>query len=746
MNIRRQILLLPLAVVVIACALMAAGMFAIGTKTDHVTRARELEVAEATLRGAIAQKLTDALDRAESIAALPAVQAAVAARDDAALEGLLAPAWAALRDQTGVEQLQVHIPPATSLIRIHDLAKRGDDLSGFRKMVVDANGRGISLKGIEAGRAGLGARGVAIIKSGGKPVGTVEVGLDIGAAFLSELAVRSGYDFEFYALPKPGQPVLTAEDAGAARLASTQNMPPLLGAAQLEALRRGGSFDANVDISGAHHMMRAVALQDYAGVPVGVITVAAPTAIYDAINQTSALMAAGVSLLALMIGAAIAWGFGRGIVGQITGLARVTAALAQGARDVAIPGLGRGDALGDMARALEVFAANQREAERMQEALREEEENARRAEAARRAQEAEAEALRAAQQAEAEALRQQREAEAHEAQRRRAEEAQARLDEQARVVSVLAEGLETLAQGDLARPIAEALPGDYERLRLNFNATIEQLAAALRAINASAARIDGEAVAIARANEDLSQNTERNAATLEQTAAALNQLTVSVRSAAEGASAARDLAAGARSDAESGVGVVNQAVEAMSQIEGSAQSISRITGVIDDIAFQTNLLALNAGVEAARAGEAGRGFAVVASEVRALAQRSSEAAKEISALIAASDQQVRSGVALVSQTGAALAKIVSSVRDISDRVTEIAVSAGEQAGGIAEINAAVNQLDRTTQQTAAMFDRTAESSRALVQESAGLIDAVRIFRLEPETRPAAPPHQAFAAE
>ncbi len=729
MNIRRQILLLPLAVVVIACGLMGAGMYVIGAKTDAVTRARELEIAETQLRDAIAQKLSDALDRAESLAALPPVQAAMAARDDAALEALLAPAWAAMRDQTGVEQLQFHIPPATSLIRIHDLKKRGDDLSAFRKMVVDANARGISLKGLEAGRAGVGARGVAIVKSGGKPVGTVEVGLAVGGDFLSDLAARSGYDFEFYTLPTDDAPALSAEDVAGARKATTQNVAPLLSAAELEALRGGGVRDSEVDILDEHHMMRSIALSDYSGAPVAVITVAVPTAIYDAINATSRLMAIGASVLALVLGAAIAWIFGRGIVAQVTALARSTVALAEGARDVAIAGAERKDAIGDMARALKVFAANQLEAERMQAALREEEENARRAEAARLAQEAEAERIRRAAEAEAEARRKQIEAEEHELQRLRAEEAQARLAEQARIVEVLAKGLEALSQGDLSHAIREALPGEYDRLRSNFNAAIDRLGAALGTINDSAARIDGEAVSIARSNEDLSQNTERNAATLEETAAALNELTVAVRSAAEGASAARDLAGAARTDAESGVDVVNQAVEAMSQIETSAQAISRITSVIDDIAFQTNLLALNAGVEAARAGEAGRGFAVVASEVRALAQRSSEAAKEISSLISSSDQQVRSGVALVSQTGAALSKIVTSVRDISDRVSEIAVSAGEQAGGIAEINSAVNQLDRTTQQTAAMFDRTAESSRALAQESAELIDAVRIFRL-----------------
>ena len=175
--------------------------------------------------------------------------------------------------------------------------------------------------------------------------------------------------------------------------------------------------------------------------------------------------------------------------------------------------------------------------------------------------------------------------------------------------------------------------------------------------------------------------------------------------------------------------VARRAVEAMDGIKASSKEISKITSVIDDIAFQTNLLALNAGVEAARAGEAGRGFAVVATEVRALAQRSSDAAREINDLISASGQQVGSGVELVNETGAALSKIVDAVSDISNRVAAIATSARQQSSGLNEINLAINDLDQVTQQNAAMFEQTNAASHALTSEAGALVAASERFRL-----------------
>ena len=319
--------------------------------------------------------------------------------------------------------------------------------------------------------------------------------------------------------------------------------------------------------------------------------------------------------------------------------------------------------------------------------------------------------------------------------RRAVEAAEARRIEmeaaQHRVVEGLRVGLERLAEGDLTTRLEEAFGAEYEQLRADFNLAVERLFEAMRGVVENADLIRGEATEISSAADDLSSRTERQAATLEQTAAALDQLTSSVRSAAEGAAHANEIVESARSNAESSGKVVREAVQAMGEIEASSSQISKITGVIDDIAFQTNLLALNAGVEAARAGEAGRGFAVVASEVRALAQRSSEAAREINELISASGGQVKRGVELVGEAGEALAGIVRSVMEISQNVNEIAVSSREQSSGLNEINEAVNQLDQVTQQNAAMFEETTAASHALTREAETLTQTMARFRIGP---------------
>ncbi|NIZ10126.1 methyl-accepting chemotaxis protein [Pseudooceanicola sp. HF7] len=297
------------------------------------------------------------------------------------------------------------------------------------------------------------------------------------------------------------------------------------------------------------------------------------------------------------------------------------------------------------------------------------------------------------------------------------------------VMNSLKVGLRSLAQGDLTSTITQPFRADYEQLRANFNQAVEELHGAMCAVVQNTESIQGETREISNAADDLAQRTEKQAATLEETAAALDELTASVKSAASGADEASQIAAGAQAKAETGGTVARQAVEAMDAIRASSQEISKITSVIDDIAFQTNLLALNAGVEAARAGDAGRGFAVVATEVRALAQRSSEAAREINALISASGNHVKSGVDLVDRTGEALGDIVTSVVDISNRVSAIATSAREQSMGLNEINTAMNDLDQVTQQNAAMFEETTAASHSLTSEANSLVEAASKFKV-----------------
>ncbi len=308
--------------------------------------------------------------------------------------------------------------------------------------------------------------------------------------------------------------------------------------------------------------------------------------------------------------------------------------------------------------------------------------------------------------------------------------------EQAKVVDALRVGLSALSSGDMTGAIHEAFPGDYESLRLDFNGALGNLDDAMMNVVTNAASIKNEAGDISSAADDLSKRTEHQAATLEQTTAALTEITRSLASAAKGADEANRVVVEARENAEESGGVVRQAVDAMGEIEASSGHISRIIGVIDDIAFQTNLLALNAGVEAARAGEAGRGFAVVASEVRALAQRSSDAAREINDLITKSGAQVKRGVDLVGNAGDALEQIVTSVGGIAEHVSSIAASAAEQSTALDEVSSAMSQLDHVTQQNAAMFEETTAASHALTSEAQSLSTTIERFKTSARTETA----------
>lgn len=298
------------------------------------------------------------------------------------------------------------------------------------------------------------------------------------------------------------------------------------------------------------------------------------------------------------------------------------------------------------------------------------------------------------------------------------------------VVGSFGEGMSALASGDLTYRINREVPDAYLQLREDFNNAVASMQDAMAIVTRNAHGVKGGASEVAQAAEDLSRRTEQQAATLEETAAALDQITVTVRKSAQGAARANEVVESARTETTASGAVMSQAISAMSEIEKSSRQITQIIGVIDEIAFQTNLLALNAGVEAARAGDAGRGFAVVASEVRALAQRSSDAAKEIKALISASSQQVGSGVKLVDEAGAALTKIVAQVAEISALVSQISASSNEQSTALGEINTAVNQMDQATQQNAAMVEQTTAASRSLSSEAEELSNQVARFRVE----------------
>lgn len=301
--------------------------------------------------------------------------------------------------------------------------------------------------------------------------------------------------------------------------------------------------------------------------------------------------------------------------------------------------------------------------------------------------------------------------------------------QQEQVVMVLGQSLSELAAGNLLHRISDSFPGDYDQLRLDYNDAMGRLSSTVGSVTRIVGSIHSGSTEIRAATQDLSQRTEEQAAALEETASSMNEITSMVEQSAQSAHRAAQAIGGAHKEASDGGVVVERAVQAMGAIERSAQQITQIINVIDGIAFQTNLLALNAGVEAARAGDAGKGFAVVANEVRALAQRSAEAAKDIKALIMTSAEQVKQGVGLVDETGLMLNRIVSRVGEINVLVSSISETAESQAVRLLQVNQSVGDMDKMTQQNAAMVEESNAAVRSLAAEADELAMLVQRFRL-----------------
>ncbi len=410
----------------------------------------------------------------------------------------------------------------------------------------------------------------------------------------------------------------------------------------------------------------------------------------DQANQVSVLATIAGIVIAVLAGGALVLTL-KGPIGQITAAMR---RLADGMLDTVIDGGARRDEIGDMARALDVFKENALSKIRI---------------------EAESEEQRTV----AEAERTRNDAEKRE------------LDRQIDfAVDALAAGLGRLAQGDLSRQIETPFTGRLEQLRQDFNVSLVRLQDTLGQIRHNALSIQQNGAELRTSADQLSKRTEAQAASLEETAAAVDEITVTVRSSAERANEANAVVVETKRSADSSAAVVGSAIDAMGRIEAASRQIEQIIEVIDDIAFQTNLLALNAGIEAARAGEAGKGFAVVAQEVRELAQRSADAAREIKGLINKSTQEVSNGARLVQETGAVLASISEQIVTVSHHVEMMATASRDQATALNEVNGSVNQMDQMTQQNAAMVETTTVACRQLASEADTLTMLVQQFRLE----------------
>ena len=421
--------------------------------------------------------------------------------------------------------------------------------------------------------------------------------------------------------------------------------------------------------------------------------------VFAQLNNMALSAVAIIAVAALLLGLA-GWFIARKFIRRIEGVIAETDRIANGQLDVQLHDRNAKDEIGDLSRSLGILLENNRQKIRL---------------------EADAEAALAREESE----RQERSV-LH----------AAREDSIKFAVSELGNGLASLSNGDMTVRLEKPFADSLDEIRVDFNASVEKLQAAMVSFSENAGVIQAGSEEIRSGADDLARRTEQQAASLEETAAALEQITTSIKDSTRRAEEAGALVSRTKEGAEKSGEVVRKAVEAMGGIEQSSQSVSNIIGVIDDIAFQTNLLALNAGVEAARAGEAGKGFAVVAQEVRELAQRSATAAKEIKTLISSSGEQVKRGVSLVGQTGDALQAIVAEVQQINSNVQAIVQAAREQSTGLLEINTAVNQMDQATQKNAAMVEESNAASHTLVSEVSSLSQRLGQFNLGQATKAA----------
>lgn len=467
----------------------------------------------------------------------------------------------------------------------------------------------------------------------------------------------------------------------------------MAGPAHDSALKDGHTFRGEADILGIRYLTVYEPIRDAGGSVIGILYVGLQKAEFfrslALMKQLASIAGGSLAVIGgFLLLFAVWW-----TLRPLNSIRLAIEELGNGHLDVHVPATDKADEIGSMARTVEVLRLAGLEKRRL-----------------------EREAIDRHQ---AEAVSQQRES---------AKRAEAAV-EQSHVVDTLAGGLARLAGGDLACQLERPFVSGYERLRIDFNQAVERLRSLIGDIATTAVEIRSGSAEIGNASDDLSHRTERQAVSLEQSAAALAEVTASVRRTADAGNQARELVASTRNDAQKSGEIVADAVRAMDNIADSSRQISQIIGVIDEIAFQTNLLALNAGVEAARAGDAGRGFAVVASEVRALAQRSATAAREIKAIILTSESQVQTGVKLVGVAGQALSRIIGQVNEVSQTMDLIAETTREQALNVAEVNATVGQLDQFTKQNATMAQAATAAAHDLTKEMVRLETLISGFQL-----------------
>ncbi len=436
----------------------------------------------------------------------------------------------------------------------------------------------------------------------------------------------------------------------------------------------------------------------------------------NALNETILFSLASIAAIALAAGFFFVT---RGLVRPLYGLRNCLLQIAGGSLELDVPGADRHDEIGEIGQAVMALRNAALEKGRIEQR-----------------QQAELQRQQAEEQRRIES----------EVESKAAQERAKIADEQTRVVGSIAKGLKSLAEGNLTYRINEIFAGAYEQIRLDFNLAAERLQETIQAIIEAARQVAGASSEISSGTTYLSQRTEEQSAVLEKTSTSMEEISSTVKQNAENAQHASKITSETRDVANRGNEVVGKTIKSIAHIEESSRKIADIIVVIDEIARQTNLLALNAAVEAARAGEVGRGFAVVASEVRSLAQRSSQAAKDIKTLITNSFGEVQKGVALANQAGTALDEVVASIKKAADVVAEIAQASSEQAGGLAQISSALSQIDEANQQNSALVEESAAAAKTLETQAAAMAVQVGFFRIEGSRAKGGAGEQALAAQ